>query len=229
MSDASQGPGWWQASDGKWYPPPPPPPPPPQAEPRSEPEYGAYIPPPGSPSYGPPPTGAFYDYGLGPAGNQGRPLAAWWQRLVAIFIDGCIIGIVYSILIGIVVGSSFRSGNVTHFGVKVWVVELIVGIGGIAYFALLQGNDRGQSLGQMALGIAVRDATTGGPIGPQRAGTRMVILYPWLVLIWIPFIGPFLAFFGDIWSLICGLSPLWNSSQQGYHDVAERTIVVKTR
>jgi hypothetical protein len=21
MSDVSQGPGWWQASDGKWYPP----------------------------------------------------------------------------------------------------------------------------------------------------------------------------------------------------------------
>lgn len=34
MSDVSQGPGWWQASDGRWYPPqpaapaPPPPPPP---------------------------------------------------------------------------------------------------------------------------------------------------------------------------------------------------------
>jgi Domain of unknown function (DUF4282) len=31
MSDSSQGPGWWQASDGKWYPPekaPEPPPPP---------------------------------------------------------------------------------------------------------------------------------------------------------------------------------------------------------
>lgn len=25
MSDASQGPGWWQASDGKWYPPAAPP------------------------------------------------------------------------------------------------------------------------------------------------------------------------------------------------------------
>ena len=24
MSDASQGPGWWQATDGKWYPPAPP-------------------------------------------------------------------------------------------------------------------------------------------------------------------------------------------------------------
>jgi len=40
MSEFSQGPGWWQASDGKWYapqgaappaPPPPPPPPPPAA------------------------------------------------------------------------------------------------------------------------------------------------------------------------------------------------------
>lgn len=38
MSDTSGGPGWWQASDGKWYPPerhpdyrPPPPPPPGQA------------------------------------------------------------------------------------------------------------------------------------------------------------------------------------------------------
>jgi hypothetical protein len=39
MSDASQGPGWWLASDGKWYPPesapaPPPPPPPPPAAPQ---------------------------------------------------------------------------------------------------------------------------------------------------------------------------------------------------
>jgi len=40
MSDVSQGAGWWQASDGKWYPPeqhpsyqPPPPPPPSSAAP----------------------------------------------------------------------------------------------------------------------------------------------------------------------------------------------------
>jgi hypothetical protein len=38
MSDVSQGPGWWQASDGRWYPPqpaatPPPVPPPPGAAP----------------------------------------------------------------------------------------------------------------------------------------------------------------------------------------------------
>jgi len=44
MSDVSQGPGWWQASDGKWYRPeqhpsyaPPPPPPPPTAPPPPSP------------------------------------------------------------------------------------------------------------------------------------------------------------------------------------------------
>lgn len=41
MSDYSQGPGWWQASDGKWYPPQPAaggPPPPPYGQP-----YGAPV------------------------------------------------------------------------------------------------------------------------------------------------------------------------------------------
>ncbi|CAM8621092.1 Domain of unknown function DUF4190 [Acidimicrobiia bacterium] len=52
MSDTSQGPGWWIASDGKWYPPESaqPPTPPPPAPP-------AYTPPPAYPpaAYAPPP------------------------------------------------------------------------------------------------------------------------------------------------------------------------------
>jgi hypothetical protein len=49
MSDVSQGPGWWQASDGRWYPPsqqpqqlPPPPAPPPYQVPQVPAQYGAY-------------------------------------------------------------------------------------------------------------------------------------------------------------------------------------------
>jgi len=50
MSDASQGPGWWLASDGRWYPPSPQPhqlPPPPMALPQYQvpqvpPQYGTY-------------------------------------------------------------------------------------------------------------------------------------------------------------------------------------------
>jgi hypothetical protein len=43
MSDAPQGPGWWQASDGRWYPPQPTPPP-------QQPVYQA----PPQPQWGPP-------------------------------------------------------------------------------------------------------------------------------------------------------------------------------
>lgn len=42
MSDVSQGPGWWQAADGKWYPPAPPTPPvPPAFQQPAPPAYGA--------------------------------------------------------------------------------------------------------------------------------------------------------------------------------------------
>lgn len=55
MSDAPQGPGWWQASDGRWYPPDqvpgPAPGPAPGARDPLPPGYGY------APSYGYPPTG----------------------------------------------------------------------------------------------------------------------------------------------------------------------------
>lgn len=65
MSDQSQGPGWWQASDGKWYPPEQAPgaQPPPSTQPMGVPptEPGA-VPPPvapgGPPAYGTPAAGA---------------------------------------------------------------------------------------------------------------------------------------------------------------------------
>lgn len=74
MSDVSQGPGWWQASDGKWYAPeahpsyqPPAAPQPPAAQPPAPPQPMAPPPqmaappqmgaaPVGGPGYGPPPA-----------------------------------------------------------------------------------------------------------------------------------------------------------------------------
>jgi uncharacterized RDD family membrane protein YckC len=200
------------------------PPPPPVAPPP-----GAYGGPPGSaPPFGQAPAGASYGFVPVPVDSQGRPLAEWWQRLVAYILDGIVLGIVNYILLAIVVGH-LRSTSLTGFGLKLWIVRVIVGVISILYFALLQGSERGQSLGMMALGISVRDAATGGPITPQKAGTRMVIFYPSLVLNWIPFIGVFLSFLGDIWTLICGLSPLWNDKRQGYHDVSQNTTVIKVR
>lgn len=57
MSDISQGPGWWQASDGKWYPP------------EQAPGGAPAGPPPGTPpAYGAPPS-----YGTPPPGYGAAP------------------------------------------------------------------------------------------------------------------------------------------------------------
>jgi hypothetical protein len=49
-ADSSQGPGWWQASDGKWYPP--------EQKPGAAPSTPASSPPASSPASGPPATSA---------------------------------------------------------------------------------------------------------------------------------------------------------------------------
>ena len=71
MSDMSQGPGWWQASDGKWYPP--------------EQAPGAQESAPPSAGYTGPAVGAGAYANAAPAG--GAQLAEWAQRAVAFIID----------------------------------------------------------------------------------------------------------------------------------------------
>ena len=65
----------------------------------------------------------------------------------------------------------------------------------------------------MAMGIQVRDAEIGGPIGFGRAiGRRFVYEILWYLL-FVP-------------GLINALSPLWDSRKQAWHDKAARTVVV---
>jgi uncharacterized RDD family membrane protein YckC len=167
-----------------------------------------------------------------PVDSQGRPLADWWQRLVAIIIDGLIFGVLDVILSAIVIGGSggfSDTFSVTGDLVKLWLVSAVVNIASIAYFAFLEGSAKGQSVGMMALGIAVRDEAAGGAITPQRAGIRMIILYPAMVLRLIPVVGVFLSLPAGIWTLVCGLSPLWNAGRKGYHDISQKTTVIKVR
>ena len=78
MSDSSQGPGWWQASDGRWYPP------------QSYPPQAAAPP----PTYGAPPPVAYGD----PAANKsGMP--GWVKALLIIggilvvLVGGCTVAV----------------------------------------------------------------------------------------------------------------------------------------
>lgn len=69
MSDQSQGPGWWQASDGKWYSP--------EQHPDYRPPAPPIAPPPPPPSAYPPPP-----VDQRPDRLMGRVLAGWLQGLM---------------------------------------------------------------------------------------------------------------------------------------------------
>jgi len=111
MSDVSQGPGWWRASDGKWYapeqhpnytPPPPPPPSPPPTPPQSaafgapnqahnEPSMGVTPAPPPLPEYGygqpgAVPPGMYFDQASGLLLPNGVQLASVGRRIGAFFL-----------------------------------------------------------------------------------------------------------------------------------------------
>ena len=140
--------------------------------------------------YPPPPETA----GPSPTGRASGPRAGFWRRFVGVLIDGVILGIVEVVLRSIL-GSGAGTG--------LYVVI------SIAYFTILIGGRRGQTVGQMALGIRVIDFNTGGPIGYGRAFIR------WLVAI----VSAVVFFLGYLWML-------WDKEKQCWHDKAANDVVV---
>jgi uncharacterized RDD family membrane protein YckC len=178
----------------------------------------------------PPPSnrpGPNYGYGSEPVDRFGRPLAAWWQRLVAIILDGLILSVPRSIVTRIIVGSGTAGGGlyVASWRAELIVLGIVFAVIDLAYFAFLNGSEHGQTVGQMMLGIAVRDSASGDAIGPQRAGLRILVLYPGLLLSWLPVIGAVLG----VYTLVAALSPLWDRRRQGFHDKVAHTDVIKVR
>jgi uncharacterized RDD family membrane protein YckC len=151
MSDTSQGPGWWQASDGKWYPP----------QPAAAPT-GTYPPSPGQPPYGYQQQG--YGYSYGPT----YAYSGFWRRVGAAVLDGLILSVPTGIL-GVIAGADQFNASVSYGyspGTSA-ALNLLNTVIGVAYYAILEGT-RGQTLGKMALGIKVVDADNGGFIGIPR-------------------------------------------------------------
>jgi uncharacterized RDD family membrane protein YckC len=260
MSDVSQGPGWWIASDGKWYPPhlhpsavqaPPqttlPPPPIAQTQPVVTSSIGAgvgpYGPPPISPSQWPtgpyvPPT---YPAGYGPPPGMGLSpyqnpnaridpvlrlsLSPWWKRLVAIIVDGFVLAIPIFIVFAVIgAAAGNHNANTTNTqpapagALILGFIFLIVlaSIPGLLYYGFMNGSKRGQTVGKMALGIAVRDARTGGPIGFGRGMGRFAMMQLFYVLLLVPYV-------------LDNLSPLWDARRQAWHDKAVHSVVVETQ
>ena len=98
-------------------------------------------------TYPPPPQSATGSGSSGPRANFG-------QRLVALIVDGILVGIV-----GVILQLALHS---TLGG----LVSLVIGV---AYYGWLEGSPSGQTVGKRLMGIRVYDFRQGGPIGTGRA------------------------------------------------------------
>lgn len=170
-----------------------------------------------------------------PGGSMGAPtppLAEWWKRVVAAFIDGIIVSVpsyIIMLLLGFGVArrseDAFRvdptTGQVTTvdgglfagmFGGLV-ISMIVITVLGIAYYVYFWGGERGQTVGKMAMKIRVIDADTGGPIGYGRAALRWLVIGVLWAACYIP-------------GIVDALFPLWDSKRQTLHDKAVRSLVV---
>lgn len=136
MSDVSQGPGWWKASDGKWYSPDQVPgtaaavadpaatfPGPGGPAPAPAPWYG----PPAAGSYGYPSAGA--PYGYPPASkNNGLAIAS---LVCSFFFWVYGVGAVLAIVFGFIARSQIKQSNGTQKGEGMALAGIIIGFAGI--------------------------------------------------------------------------------------------------
>jgi hypothetical protein len=109
MSDYSQGPGWWQASDGKWYPPQ-------QGAPAAAPGYPA-----AQPGYG---------YATAPKTN-GLAIASLVVSLVV-----CGIGSIAGVIMGHIARRQIRESGGTQTGDGLALAGIIIGYIGLALAVL---------------------------------------------------------------------------------------------
>ena len=79
----------------------------------------------------------------------------------------------------------------------------------IAYWTIMDGGPKGQTVGKMALGIRVYDLRQGGPIGYGRGFLRALMKYflSWILLL------------GYLWML-------WDREKQTWHDKVAGSVVV---
>ena len=147
-------------------------------------------------------------------------LAPWWKRLVAIIIDGVILTlstfIVVLVIAALAAHHNTTANQSTNGGSLVaayFALSLIVAVPGAIYYAIMNGSRRGQTVGKIALGIAVRDARTGGPIGFWRALGRILMMDLFHAALLIPYV-------------LDSLAPLWDGRRQAWHDKVVHSVVV---
>jgi uncharacterized RDD family membrane protein YckC len=158
---------------------------------------------------------------------SGRHLAPWGRRVGAWLLDDLIIGVPSWIFATIVIGPQTRTTTSICDGIYLcqsvhfnWG-RIVAGLAlnlviYLAYFTLLVGRKRGQSVGMIVMRISVRDADVDASVGYRRAFARCFV-------IWLLGIALVLPVFIDF------LSPLWDRRRKAWHDHAIKSIVTDLR
>jgi len=180
MSTVSQGPGWWMASDHKWYPP--------ETHPGFNP---GGLPP--FPNLNSPPS-------PGPhLANYGLRLGGWlidWLILLAVCgaISAATHSFHYSHILTHVDGFSSTDRSFSWGMPGALLSPLIV----VLYGTLMCGNHRAQTVGMMVAGTKAVKLSTGAPIGYAAAFGRAlfewflaaVFFLPWVLDMLFPLWDP---------------------------------------
>jgi uncharacterized RDD family membrane protein YckC len=103
----------------------------------------------------------------------------------------------------------FGSGFALYQG-----VGILLTLGQIAYQIVLNGHPRGQTVGKMAFGIQVRNASNMDTLGYGRSTARWLVGYALLLACIVP-------------GIVDLLFPLWDDKRQTIHDKAAGSLVIR--
>lgn len=157
-----------------------------------------------------------------PTSHGGLQYAGWWQRVVALFIDG-LIGAIFSVpgVIALFAGPTEivrcningRDGFCNSpTGGTIAIAVLLYLVGFVAYLVLYcRKLGQGATWGRQAMGYRILDAQTMQPIGTSRAVGR----YFATALSAIP------CYLGFLW-------PLWDDEKKTFHDMIVNTRAIKS-
>ncbi len=156
----------------------------------------------------------------------GAPLSGWWRRVGSYLLDAviiCVPSLIFSA--GVIatfghpvtesVGGSLQQVRVLSAWAEVALVGVLV-LGQALYFSLLNGSGSGQTVGNRAVGIAVRDMTTGETIGPGRGLLRWFIRLILYAVFFVP-------------GVVNDLLPLWDGHSQTIADKVAHSVVVRVQ
>jgi uncharacterized RDD family membrane protein YckC len=165
----------------------------------------------------------------GPVSPAGQPLAEAWKRVLARFLDGLIIGIVFGTIIAAAVLSGGDSAGFAGFGSdasfgKLYLIGFLGLIVGFVWDAVCTKMFGGTPM-KLAFGMRVVRADNGGPVEWSHAITRWAIPGAFAL---IPI--PILPGLANLVILIVSLVFIFTKPlRQAVWDLVAKTLVVQAR